>query len=82
MKRFWTLGKKLDKAVIVGESNDAVVWGQSPQPPEANGGFKAEPPFAFGGWGGNWGRAPVSEFFTVLFQKIRNFKHTLVKIYA
>jgi len=36
--------KKLDKAVIVGESNDEGVWGRSPHPPETNVGLGAEPP--------------------------------------
>jgi len=28
----------VDKVVIIGESNNAEVWGRSPQPPEENGG--------------------------------------------
>jgi len=33
-----------DKLVIVGESNNAGIWGWSPQPPEVNGGSGAESP--------------------------------------
>jgi len=32
------------KTTAVGESNDAGVWGRSPQPPEVNKGSGAEPP--------------------------------------
>jgi len=38
------LEMNFDKVVIVGESNNAGVWGRSPQQPEANGGSEADPP--------------------------------------
>jgi len=38
----FSAGKELDRVAIVGGSNITVVWGRSPQPPEANGGLGAE----------------------------------------
>jgi len=35
------------KTTAVGESNNAEVLGRSPQPPEVNGGSRAEPPTLF-----------------------------------
>jgi len=38
------LESNFDKVIIAAWSNNAGVWGQNPQPPEANGCSGAEPP--------------------------------------
>jgi len=56
---------KLDKLVIACGSNNAGAWGRSPQPPEANGGSRAEPPM-------------LRRFLHFFSKKKSIFKHTLV----
>jgi len=68
-KTHFSAKNEIDKAVIAGGSSNAGSGVRNPQPSKTNGGSEAEP-------------QTLIRFFSVFFQKIRIFKHTLVLISA